>query len=58
MIELHSNLNPDQVVYVYPKDISAIDVFGSGSNICLTNGCHIAVSETPNEVYRKREQTQ
>lgn len=56
MIELHDDRNPDQVKYVVFADISAIEPFGSGSSICLKNGCHVSVHETPSEIYQKREQ--
>ena len=59
MIELHNNLSPDQKIYVDPKTIIAIEPWNSGAAIItLSTGLHIAVSETVEEVYRKRDQTQ
>ncbi len=58
MIELHNNLSPDQKIYVDPKTIIAIEPYSGASIITLSTGLHIAVSETVEEVYRKREQTQ
>lgn len=57
MIDLHDANNPDRVVYIDPKTIAAIyTVDGTRTVVCLSAGHVLMVSESPDEVYRKREQ--
>ena len=59
MIDLHDANNPDRVVYIDPKTIVAIyTVDGTRTVVCLSAGHVLMVSESPDEVYRKREQQQ
>jgi uncharacterized protein YlzI (FlbEa/FlbD family) len=55
MIQLHDALNPELVVYVDPKSITAIYPV-QGTTIVVTYGHQLGVSESVEEVYRKREQ--
>ena len=59
MINLHDANNPDRVVYIDPKTIAAIyTVDGARTVVCLSAGHVLMVSESPDEVYRKREHQQ
>lgn len=66
MIDLHDANNPDRVVYIDPKTIAAIYTVDGTRDyfltvfqrtvVCLSAGHVLMVSESPDEVYRKREQ--
>ena len=59
MIGLQDANNPDRVVYIDPKTIAAIyTVDGSRTVVCLSAGHVLMVSDSPDEVYLKREQQQ